>query len=86
VIATGETHAVSEFVEEAFAYIDLDWRDHVVVDAAYFRPAEVDFLLGDASRAREKLGWAPETTMKQLVKIMVDSELERLQEGEPRGA
>jgi GDPmannose 4,6-dehydratase len=86
VIATGENHAVRDFVEEAFAYIGLDWQDHVVVDAAYFRPAEVDFLLGDASRARDKLGWAPETTMKELVKIMVDSELERLQESEPRGA
>jgi GDPmannose 4,6-dehydratase len=86
VIATGETHAVREFVEGAFAYVDLDWRDHVVVDAAYFRPAEVDFLLGNPARARDELGWAPKTTMKDLVKIMVDAELERLQKTEPRGA
>jgi GDPmannose 4,6-dehydratase len=86
VIATGETHAVREFVEETFAYVDLDWQDHVVVDAAYFRPADVEFLLGDASRARDELSWAPKTTMKHLVKIMVDAELERLQRGEPRGA
>ena len=86
VIATGETHAVREFVEEAFAYVDLDWQDHVAVDAAYFRPADVDFLLGNPAKARDELGWAPKTTMKGLVKIMVDSELERLQRGEPRGA
>jgi GDPmannose 4,6-dehydratase len=86
VIATGETHAVREFVEESFAYVDLDWRDHVVVDAAYFRPADVDFLLGNPAKARDELGWAPETTMKDLVKIMVDAELERFQKDEPRGA
>jgi GDPmannose 4,6-dehydratase len=85
VIATGETHAVQEFVEAAFAYADLAWRDHVVVDASYFRPAEVDFLLGDPSKARSELGWAPRATMKDLVKIMVDAELARLR-NEPQGA
>ncbi|NPV72682.1 MAG: GDP-mannose 4,6-dehydratase [Pelotomaculum sp.] len=78
VIATGETHSVREFVEEAFACVNLDWRDYVVVDPAFYRPAEVDLLVGDPSKAREKLGWQPRTTFKDLVRLMVKADLERI--------
>lgn len=80
VIATGETHSVQEFVEEAFSYLDLDWREYVVQDARYYRPAEVDLLVGDASKAGEKLGWEPTVDFRQLVHIMVDADMELLQE------
>jgi GDPmannose 4,6-dehydratase len=76
VIATGETHSVQEFVMEAFSYLKLNWQDYVKIDPQYFRPTEVDLLIGDASKAKEKLGWQPKTTFKELVKIMVDSDLE----------
>lgn len=76
VIATGETHSVREFVEVAFDYLGLDWRKYVVVDPALYRPADVDLLVGDATKARTKLGWAPSVTFEQLVKIMVDADLE----------
>ncbi|MFT3709458.1 MAG: GDP-mannose 4,6-dehydratase [Archangium sp.] len=76
VVATGETHTVSEFCELAFAEVGLDWKKHVVVDQRYFRPTEVDILLGDATKAREKLGWKPRTSFKELVKLMVASDLE----------
>jgi len=76
VIATGETHSVREFCEEAFAYVGLDWRDFVKVDSKYFRPAEVDVLLGDASKARRELGWQPRVTFKELVRLMVEADLE----------
>jgi GDPmannose 4,6-dehydratase len=75
VVATGQTHSVREFLEEAFAYAGLDWRKHVVVDPKYFRPAEVDFLLGDPSKARRVLGWNPRVDFKQLVRMMVDADL-----------
>jgi GDPmannose 4,6-dehydratase len=75
VIATGETHSVREFLEEAFSYAGLDWEKHVEIDKRYFRPAEVDLLIGDASKAKEKLKWEPKTTFKELVKIMVDADL-----------
>lgn len=75
VIATGETHSVREFVELAFDYLGLDWRKYVVVDPALYRPADVDLLVGDATKARTKLGWAPSVTFEQLVKIMVDADL-----------
>lgn len=74
VIATGEIHSVREFAEEAFKLVDLNWKDYVVVDKKYFRPAEVDILCGDASKARKKLGWEPHTTFHDLVKIMVESD------------
>lgn len=77
VIATGESHSVQEFVEEAFGYAGLDWRKHVEIADRYFRPLEVDNLQGDAGKARMKLGWKPRTTFKQLVRIMVDKDLER---------
>jgi GDPmannose 4,6-dehydratase len=78
VIATGESHSVREFVEEAFSYVDLDWREFVEIDPRYFRPTEVEFLLGDANRARQKLGWQPRVTFKELVRIMVDADMQML--------
>lgn len=75
VIATGETHSVKEFLEEAFGYLDLDWQKYVEIDPRYYRPAEVDLLLGDASKAKRILGWEPKVTFKALVRLMVDSDL-----------
>jgi GDPmannose 4,6-dehydratase len=77
VIATGVSHTVTQFAERAFARADLDWRKYVRVDPALFRPAEVDDLLGDATLARQKLEWVPETTFEQMVDLMVDADLER---------
>jgi GDPmannose 4,6-dehydratase len=76
VIATGETHSVREFLQEAFDYAGLSWQDHVVVDPKYFRPAEVDLLLGDAGKARTQLGWKPRVTFKELVRLMVDADMQ----------
>src|SRR6266568_2904411 len=76
VIATGETHSVREFLDETFGYLDLDWKSHVETDPRYFRPAEVDILLGDASKARRVLGWEPKVNFQQLVRLMVDYDLE----------
>src|SRR5574341_354423 len=76
VIATGETHSVREFLDEAFSYAGLDWREHVVVDPKYFRPAEVDLLLGDATKARTILGWKPRVSFKELIRLMVDADME----------
>jgi GDPmannose 4,6-dehydratase len=78
VIATGVSHSVRELVEIAFAHAGLDWQQHVRVDPALLRPAEVDHLLGDASKARQELGWQPDVSFKQLVEMMVDADLERL--------
>ncbi len=75
VIATGETHSVREFLEETFRLLDLDWKKCVEFDERYLRPAEVDLLLGDASRARKELGWKPKVGFRELVKMMVDSDL-----------
>ena len=75
VIATGETHSVKEFVEETFSYLDLDWNEHVEIDPWYYRPSEVDLLLGDSSKARKELGWEPKVGFKELVKLMVDHDL-----------
>ncbi len=77
VLATGETHSVREFLDEAFGYAGLDWNDYVKIDERYFRPAEVDFLLGDASKAKEKLGWEPTVRFPELVRMMVDHDRER---------
>jgi len=76
VVATGETHSVREFCREAFACVGLDWEQHVVVDPKYFRPAEVDLLLGDPEKARRKLGWKPQVDFKGLVRLMVEADLE----------
>jgi GDPmannose 4,6-dehydratase len=78
VIATGETHSVREFCELAFDHVGLDYRKHVVVDPTYFRPTEVDCLCGDASKARERLGWVPTVGFSELVCMMVDADLERI--------
>ena len=75
VIATGETHSVREFLEEAFGHLGLDWEEYVEIDPRYFRPAEVDLLLGDPTKARTVLGWEPKVGFKELVKIMVDSDM-----------
>ena len=76
VVATGETHSVQEFLEEAFGCAGLDWRKHVKVDSKYFRPAEVDVLLGDPTKARTVLGWTPKVTFKELVRLMVEADIE----------
>jgi len=76
VLATGETHTVKEFVEKAFSYIGLNWEDYVLTSDKYARPNEVHHLLGDASKANKKLGWKPKISFDELVKIMVDSDLE----------
>jgi len=80
VISTGRTHSVKEFVETAFGYVDLDYKDYVTTDPRFVRPAEVDLLLGDSSKAREKLGWELTVDFEGLVKMMVDADLERLRE------
>ncbi len=76
VIATGETHSVKEFVSEAFACADLDWHDYVEIDPKYYRPSEVDVLVGDATKAQRILGWEPRTKFKDLVRLMVDADME----------
>ena len=76
VVATGETHSVREFIEEAFTYAGLDWKEYVKTDPRYCRPAEVDLLIGDATKAHEKFGWKPKTTFRDLVRLMVDADME----------
>ena len=78
VAATGETHTVREFCEIAFSRVGLDWEQYVVVDPKFVRPAEVELLLGDPSKAKEKLGWEPQVTFQGLVEMMVDADMERL--------
>ena len=84
VICTGETHSVREFCELAFDHVGLDWEDHVVVDETFMRPAEVDLLVGDATKAKNDLGWEPKTSFPELVRLMVDADLALL-EGRLRG-
>ena len=81
VIATGETHSVRELLDVASGHLDVDWEKHVAIDPRYFRPAEVDELRGDASKAREVLGWEPTTTFEELVRIMVDADVKALEDG-----
>ena len=76
VLATGETHSIREFLDLTFGRLDLDWKKYVDIDPRYFRPAEVDLLLGDATKAKKKLGWEPKVTFPELVRIMVDHDLE----------
>jgi GDPmannose 4,6-dehydratase len=78
VIATNETHSIREFLEEAFGYANLDWNDYVKIDPRYYRPAEVDLLIGDYAKAKKILGWEPKTTFKELVQIMVKADQELL--------
>jgi GDPmannose 4,6-dehydratase len=77
ILATGETYSVREFLDEAFGYVGLDWHDYVGVDPRYFRPTEVDLLLGNPAKARNTLGWQAKTKFKELMKIMVDSEMQK---------
>ncbi len=79
VLATGETHSVREFLDEAFGYAGLEWEKHVSIDERYFRPAEVDLLIGDYSKAKAKLGWEPTVRFQELVRMMVDADREREQ-------
>jgi len=83
VIASGENHSVKDLLEEVFRLLDLDWKQYVTLDKRYLRPAEVDLLLGDASKARDKLGWKPKVGFRELIKMMVDSDL-RLAQAEER--
>ena len=78
VVATGETHSIREFLEVAFSYANLNWQDYVAFDERYLRPAEVDLLIGDPTKAKTVLGWEPEITFEGLVKLMVDSDLEAI--------
>ena len=80
VVATNEAWSVRQFLEEAFAYADLDWEEYVEIDPQYLRPTEVDHLLGDASKARNAFGWRPKTTFKGLVQMMVDSDMRLAEE------
>ncbi len=75
VIASGTTHSIRELCEVAFGYLDLDWREYVVQDERFYRPAEVDLLVGDASKARRVLGWEPQVSFEELVKMMVDADM-----------
>jgi len=80
VVATNETHSIREFLDIAFGHVNLDWQNHVKFDERYLRPAEVDILIGDPAKAKEKLGWEPSVTFEELVKLMVDSDLKALEE------
>jgi GDPmannose 4,6-dehydratase len=82
VLATGKTHSVRELVEVAFAAVGLDWKKYVEMDPKLIRPAEVDFLCGDATKAREKLGWQPEVSFERLIKMMVEADMEAVQRAE----
>jgi GDPmannose 4,6-dehydratase len=78
-VGTGESHSVREFVEAAFSQVGLDWQDHVRIDPRYYRPAEVDDLRADASKAQRLLGWTPKVCFTELVKMMVDGDIADLQ-------
>jgi GDPmannose 4,6-dehydratase len=84
VIATGKTHSVERLLEVAFNCVDLNWRDYVVQDPRFMRPAEVDLLIGDPSKAKHVLGWEPEVTFEQLIEMMVKSDYDALKEGRLR--
>ena len=75
VVATGETHSIRQFLDLSFSHLDLDWQDYVEIDPRYFRPTEVELLLGDFSKAKEKLGWEPKVTFEQLAQMMVDADM-----------
>jgi GDPmannose 4,6-dehydratase len=80
VIATNETHSVREFLEHAFGHVGLDWKKYVEIDPTYYRPAEVDLLIGDSTKARKQLGWEPKTKFSELVKLMVDADMQLLKD------
>ncbi len=85
VIATGETHSVREFLELAFNHVNLNWQDYVEFDERYLRPAEVDLLIGDSTKAQQKLGWKPSVTFEELVALMVEADLQALGQTSPNG-
>ena len=78
VIGTGESHSVREFLDEAFGYVDLDWNEYVEIDPRYYRPTEVDYLMADSSKGREVIGWEPRVYFRDLVRVMVDADMELL--------
>ena len=78
VIATGRTHSVRDFARLAFGVVGLNWEDHIVIDPRFYRPAEVDHLVGDPSKARRILGWEPQVSFEELVERMVSADLDRL--------
>ena len=80
VIATNETHTIRECLEVAFGRLGLDWQKYVEIDPRYYRPAEVELLIGDASKAKRKMGWEPKTKFKDLIELMVDADLKLLQD------
>jgi GDPmannose 4,6-dehydratase len=80
VVATGETHSIREFLDLAFGHVKLDWKKHVEIDPRYYRPAEVDVLIGDASKAKRQLGWEPKTKFADLVKLMVEADIQLLKD------
>lgn len=81
VVATGETHSVQEFLEQAFGYVNLEWQEYVIQDPRYMRPAEVDLLVGNPAKAGRKLGWEPSVSFSELVKMMVDADIQMLRDG-----
>ncbi|MEH1831395.1 MAG: GDP-mannose 4,6-dehydratase [Nostoc sp.] len=85
VISTGETHSVREFLELAFSYVNLNWQDYVEFDERYLRPSEVELLIGDSTKARQKLGWTPSVTFQELVSLMVEADLQALGHTSPNG-
>ncbi|OYD95643.1 GDP-mannose 4,6-dehydratase [Nostoc sp. 'Peltigera membranacea cyanobiont' 210A] len=85
VISTGETHSVREFLELAFSYVNLNWQDYVEFDERYLRPSEVELLIGDSTKARQNLGWAPSVTFEELVSLMVEADLQALGHTSPNG-
>ncbi|MCL4160961.1 UNVERIFIED_CONTAM: hypothetical protein GTU68_038475 [Idotea baltica] len=80
VISTGETHSVRDLVETAFGVVDLDWEKYVKMDERFMRPAEVDLLIGDCSKAKEALGWKPEVSFQEMIKMMVENDIEELKQ------
>src|SRR2546425_3577859 len=80
VIATNETHSIREFLDAAFGHVGLDWKKYVEIDPRYYRPAEVELLIGDSSKARRKLGWEPKTKFVDLVRLMVDADIKLLKD------
>lgn len=85
VVATGETHSIREFLDVAFGYVNLNWHDYVEFDSRYLRPAEVDLLVGDPTKVKEKLGWEPSVTFEELVKLMVNADLRAMGQNSPNG-
>jgi GDPmannose 4,6-dehydratase len=77
VVATGEAHSVRELFERAFGHVGLDYRAHVEIDPRYYRPTEVDYLLGDCAKAKARLGWTPRTSFAELVRLMMEADLEQ---------